>query len=1067
MHRGRPKQHPSGDYGSALCLQALTILILAAACAKSSFVNLPGVVPIADRCWPYASDSEREQLFTRQIVNQKTFFRTTESFWCASTNGLTGTVLSLESLSDYNLVDQPSNAQLVRVRWNNGIVAVHRMGIGSKYDLDTPSFSSDVLATFTTAELQAALRPSTVVMPTKYKSPLTDWLEICNSGLTARSLPTGTFHSYNSTRGIVVVEWTSLSPRNTSLGFHRYGNGDFDLCFSGCTNFGQYALTDIRTLFRSCSILAPSPDLLKSVPNSDMTIGNRSVVVGPHFVGIRVLNSTSQSDFSYVRANTTFAHIAFIDVPSTGICIYDNAACPTWTDMRLADLLALVPNGSVISSPVAGKWRGTVIWPPGGVITQDPSGLSDAYLAGVMGDQMRFDYCLLNSTQTMCPKRPQGNTGPGSAAAPPTPAPPQCTLDLVRLFYLVLVPISAVCIIYLSLRKPGKPFRLQLKLSSVVPANLLDFHSDRLLIAVAYVATVQIVFLMFTGHLHLHITTANSVIQEKWLSVVVTVLLTMVIGFSFYSVFAGMTTQHQPEGAIMGLVVSVLFIVFYILRISSCVVSSRTILILQAAPALLCLVILAVYFIIRLVQYILALANKEDMANLLARYNFGGSVRHELPYLRGLLKRQFAEKKLREQEREMAKEKGSLKQSAFQGVWEKVVFAVKDNFPTLAVGDTFSYSPLFLSAIMLGLVCVYMMLVVVVPPIYEFIKLADALRLVASNQLSNDIVILVPAAVLLSAVFATVLIILHSLHMVRCYKRHMLQLYRGDNAFISRACSSTGDQLKAYGRFLGLQAGYIIWGFYIKLFIFLFVLLIITAIILLLKHFAFAREFFYSYILTAIGVSVVTSAVTDVLVAITKDRTSPGKIAVIKYKAMYHNVVYFFVFYHVVKGVISVLLRLISVAAFNTVMLVKLNRPLMPRGWEQYDSGYASYCGFLLIELAHTHPCMLAFIALLQEEVDRPISTKTTKAAKRWHMAYTLVRNPELVALRNNSLKRSAEQDLKQRKNVMNTLSLTISSECLFREDASPSPSSELGDVPLRSLGLQTSSPLAQHVEEV
>eukprot|EP00117_Sycon_ciliatum_P003275 scpid33912/ scgid4253/ len=746
-------------------LQLLLTILMFVTCAKSSLVVLPGVVPPVDRCWPYASDSVREQLFTRQVRNQRTFYRTTESFWCAHTNGLTGNVLNLEDLRDYNLVDQPSNAQLVRVQWNNGIVAVHRMGVNSKYDLDTRNFSSGVLATFTAVQLQAALRPGTVVVPTRYNFPYTDWLEICNSGLTGLSHSTGTYHSYNNARRIAVVAWKSIFSNASTLGFHRYGNGDFDLCFSGCSDFGQYSLSDFGSLFQVCSILAPSPDLLQSTPNSEVTVGHQFVVIPPHFVGIDVLNATSRSDFIYI-ANSSYENITFVNALSSSICIYDNAACPKWANMRLADLLALMPNGSVISSLVPGRWRGRVIWPPGTVTTQQPGSLFDTFLSASMGENMTFDYCLSSSKWTDCPRPlvPSPTDAPVTTV-PPTTAPPQCTLDLVELFYVILVPLSAVCIIYLSLRKPGKPFRLQLKLSPVAPVNLLDFRIDRVLIAVAYIATVQIVFLMFTGNLQLHITTANSVIQQKWLSVAVTILLTLVIGFSFYVVFAGMTTQHQPEGAIMGLVVSVLFIVFYILRISSCVVSSRTILILQAAPALLCLVILAVYFIIRLVQYILALANKEDMANLLARYNFGGSVRHELPYLRGLLKRQFAEKKLREQEREMAKEKGSLKQSAFQGVWEKVVFAVKDNFPTLAVGDTFSYSPLFLSAIMLGLVCVYMMLVVVVPPIYEFIKLADSLRLVASNQLSNDIVILVPAAVLLSAVFATVLIILHSLHM--------------------------------------------------------------------------------------------------------------------------------------------------------------------------------------------------------------------------------------------------------------------------------------------------------------
>ncbi|XP_065175512.1 uncharacterized protein LOC135805410 isoform X2 [Sycon ciliatum] len=1040
-------------------LQLLLTILMFVTCAKSSLVVLPGVVPPVDRCWPYASDSVREQLFTRQVRNQRTFYRTTESFWCAHTNGLTGNVLNLEDLRDYNLVDQPSNAQLVRVQWNNGIVAVHRMGVNSKYDLDTRNFSSGVLATFTAVQLQAALRPGTVVVPTRYNFPYTDWLEICNSGLTGLSHSTGTYHSYNNARRIAVVAWKSIFSNASTLGFHRYGNGDFDLCFSGCSDFGQYSLSDFGSLFQVCSILAPSPDLLQSTPNSEVTVGHQFVVIPPHFVGIDVLNATSRSDFIYI-ANSSYENITFVNALSSSICIYDNAACPKWANMRLADLLALMPNGSVISSLVPGRWRGRVIWPPGTVTTQQPGSLFDTFLSASMGENMTFDYCLSSSKWTDCPRPlvPSPTDAPVTTV-PPTTAPPQCTLDLVELFYVILVPLSAVCIIYLSLRKPGKPFRLQLKLSPVAPVNLLDFRIDRVLIAVAYIATVQIVFLMFTGNLQLHITTANSVIQQKWLSVAVTILLTLVIGFSFYVVFAGMTTHHQPEGTIMGLVFSILFILFYSLRISSCVASSQAELILQAAPAFLCLGILAVYFFIRLVRYVLAMANRDDMVNLLARYEFGRSTKCELPYLRSLLKRRFVEKKLNELHREMADEKISVSRSVLRRLWKTIVAFMKDNFPIPTRKDTFSYSPAFLSSILLGLVCVYMLLVVMVPPIYSIFSSVQNLTQLTDNEVARDILNVIPASSLLSTLIATLLIILHSLHMLRCYKRHMTRLYRGDSSFMAHACPPPLTQMKAYGRFLGLQAGYIIWGFYIKVFLFLLVILILSAIILLLKYLAFARSIFYSYVLTAVGVSVVTFIIIHLMVSFTRDSTAPGRYAVIKHKAVYHNIVYFFVFYNIVLGVVSVLLRMLFVAAFNTVMLMRLNRPLMPRGWERWDFGYAAYCGFLRMELAHTHPCMLAFVSLLKEEADRPFAMKQSKAVRRWHLAYTLVRNPDLISLRHRYLGHKAGRESGQRQILMHSISMTTSSDHLLPENTSLNAT--LSDSELRKLYPHTEASMA------
>ena len=56
-------------------------------------------------------------------------------------------------------------------------------------------------------------------------------------------------------------------------------------------------------------------------------------------------------------------------------------------------------------------------------------------------------------------------------------------------------------------------------------------------------------------------------------------------------------------------------------------------------------------------------------------------------------------------------------------------------------------------------------------------------------------------------------------------------------------------------------------------------------------------------------------------------------------RIFYHNVVYLLAYYNVFLGIVSVLLRMLYIAAFNVVMLLRLNRPLMPRGWEKWDFG--------------------------------------------------------------------------------------------------------------------------------
>ena len=57
--------------------------------------------------------------------------------------------------------------------------------------------------------------------------------------------------------------------------------------------------------------------------------------------------------------------------------------------------------------------------------------------------------------------------------------------------------------------------------------------------------------------------------------------------------------------------------------------------------------------------------------------------------------------------------------------------------------------------------------------------------------------------------------------------------------------------------------------------------------------------------------------------------------------------------------------RLLVQILFGILFISRLDKPLVPRGYEWVDPGFACYQGFLYVELYYSNPVMLTFIQLL------------------------------------------------------------------------------------------------------
>jgi hypothetical protein len=145
--------------------------------------------------------------------------------------------------------------------------------------------------------------------------------------------------------------------------------------------------------------------------------------------------------------------------------------------------------------------------------------------------------------------------------------------------------------------------------------------------------------------------------------------------------------------------------------------------------------------------------------------------------------------------------------------------------------------------------------------------------------------------------------------------------------------------------------------------------------------------------------------------------------------------------------------------ALGTVLVDRLDRSTLPRGWESFDPGFRSYMGYLLLEHTYSNPYLSTFLFLLQKETARAklttggikqpadtemhsnsvqfLSCHSKLMRNKWMVAYTLINNPSLLMLRNRSVDKMAYASLLTRSISLGEPgeSETMSNQVLIIED--------------------------------
>uniref|UniRef100_A0AAV2LH86 STRA6-like n=1 Tax=Knipowitschia caucasica TaxID=637954 RepID=A0AAV2LH86_KNICA len=280
---------------------------------------------------------------------------------------------------------------------------------------------------------------------------------------------------------------------------------------------------------------------------------------------------------------------------------------------------------------------------------------------------------------------------------------------------------------------------------------------------------------------------------------------------------------------------------------------------------------------------------------------------------------------------------------------------------------------------------------------------------------------------LATTIFASLNSVAYTCHVLVCYRKQMMRLWKGQKTFIPDKFLNTSSAVSvaSIARYSGWQIAFTLWGYLIVHFVhFLLALTFVYIFILPIQHGQILASLKNSgIILLTIGIVIFLVVIQVVLVQIffLQDKMSPTdehKPIALNNRKAFHCFNYFFFFYNVVMGFSNCIFRLLNSVIVGTWLVSRIDRTIMQRGYEHMDPGYRTWVGMIIADHYHTNPVMVCFCQLLvSHTLERQgLSAYSTfsnspsdpsvnnKTRRRWALFYTLLRNPHLILLRKHHL---------------------------------------------------------------
>eukprot|EP00731_Ephydatia_muelleri_P016759 Em0009g1183a len=256
--------------------------------------------------------------------------------------------------------------------------------------------------------------------------------------------------------------------------------------------------------------------------------------------------------------------------------------------------------------------------------------------------------------------------------------------------------------------------------------------------------------------------------------------------------------------------------------------------------------------------------------------------------------------------------------------------------------------------------------------------------------------------------------------MVRQVRIHIQKIARGDLSFVASVPSPTFRLVNSM-KYTSYQIAYYVWSWLLVWF-----LASLAGVLGYIGYFLVTN--YTEQILLSVATAVmplVYSLIVNwgqlIFVKLLFVGDTNNKNTVIKNAKLFHVFSYFLFFHNIIVGLGSSLLRIILGMFFGLLLFFRLDRVVLMKGLERVDTGHSAYISFLYVEHTQNNSVVHAFVDVVRAAVkeraarecttqeDLPVSTEaserllpedapqkmpTGRSGRRWHVAYTKLRNP-------------------------------------------------------------------------
>ncbi|XP_070598349.1 stimulated by retinoic acid gene 6 protein-like isoform X2 [Erythrolamprus reginae] len=234
---------------------------------------------------------------------------------------------------------------------------------------------------------------------------------------------------------------------------------------------------------------------------------------------------------------------------------------------------------------------------------------------------------------------------------------------------------------------------------------------------------------------------------------------------------------------------------------------------------------------------------------------------------------------------------------------------------------------------------------------------------------------------------------------------------------------SSSQSVVAVSKFISFQVAYIMWGYLIMHLVqWAFGMIFTYIVIVPMKHGKWME------LLNRWGTVILTFVIVLVIKKIQvfvggrfflQPKMLPSdseKPLALDNRRVFVNFSYFLFFHSVVMGIGSCLLRLLRSVILGAWLVARIDRPVMPKGFEQCDAGYTVWVGMLFLDHYHTNPILVCFCQTLCDKIKQKtlsvdsnssvckpleiVPRVSCKARTRWFLLYTLLNNPSIQKIR-------------------------------------------------------------------